>query len=53
MKRNNKIVTAQQKRLARIKYGERQVDKWIKWRLQRFGCVKYKDLIKQQEKNGI
>ena len=39
-----------QKDLARRKYNERQIDKFIKWSMQVKGHLKYKDLIRYQEK---
>lgn len=53
MRRNSKTNSAKNKKIAEFKYAERQVDKWIKWSLSIKGKVKYKDLIKQQEKYGI
>ena len=53
MRRNSKTDTRKSKEVAKFKYAERQVDKWIKWSLSIKRKVKYKDLIKQQEKYGI
>jgi hypothetical protein len=47
MRRNSKINPVQAKRIARQKYGERQFDKWIKWKWQQFGKIKYKELIQK------
>ncbi len=53
MRRNSKINTEQAKSLARRKYYERQFDKWIKWRFEQFGYVKYKDIIKYSKKYNL
>jgi len=50
MRRNNKLNTEQQKQLAREKYAERQFDRWVKWKWDTHGCIKYKELIEQLEK---
>ena len=34
MRRNNKPDIRVQKQLARQKYAERQIDKWVKWRME-------------------
>ncbi len=38
------------KDLARRKYNERQIDKFIKWSIEKKGYLKYKELIEYQEK---
>ena len=53
MRRNNKLNPEQEKILARKKYAERQIDKWIKWSWDVKGYVKYKDLVRLQEKYNI
>ena len=45
MRRNNKLNTEQQKQLAREKYAERQFDRWVKWKWETHGYIKYKELI--------
>jgi len=47
MRRNSKVNIVQAKRIARQKYGERQFDKWVKWRWQQFGKIRYKDVIQK------
>ncbi len=47
MRRDSKIDPSQTKRIARQKYGERQFDKWWKWKWEQFGRIRYNDLIKQ------
>jgi len=53
MRRNDKINTRITKQIARRKYAERQIDKWIKWRFEVKGYMYYKDLVKLQEENNI
>ena len=50
MRRDSETDSWKQKDLARRKYNERQIDKFIKWSIQVKGHLKYKDLIKYQEK---
>ena len=47
MRRNSKVNPFEAKRIARLKYGERQFDKWWKWRWEQFGRVRYNDLIEK------
>ena len=53
MRRNSKINIEREKELARRKYAERQIDKWVKWSWDMKGYVKFKDLVKLQEKYNI
>ena len=53
MRYNSKIDPRKQKQLARQKYAERQIDKWVKWRMQVRGYVLYKDLVEMQNKFNI
>lgn len=53
MRRNNKVNPKLSKAIARQKYAERQVDKFIKWSLDVRGKLVYKELVEQQEKYGI
>ena len=50
MRRNNKVDPGQAKRIARQKYAERQIDKFINWSINQKGYLKYKELIEYQEK---
>jgi len=43
----------QKKRLARQKYAERQIDKFVKWSWEIRGKVLYTELVEQQNKYGI
>ena len=53
MRRNGKIDIRKQKQLARQKYAERQIDKWVKWRMQAKGYILYKDLVEMQNNFNI
>ena len=50
MRRNSENNSQQAKALARRKYNQRQIDKFIKWSMETKGYLKYKDLVKYQEK---
>ena len=45
MRRNDKINTRITKQVARRKYAERQIDKWVKWSWRQRGKIKYKELL--------
>ena len=53
MRRNSKVNTEQAQRVARQKYAERQLDKWVKWKWEQHGCIRYKDLIEQSKKYNL
>ena len=53
MRRNDKINTRITKQVARRKYAERQIDKWVKWRMDVKGYMYFKDLVELQEENNI
>ena len=50
MRRNRKLNTWEQKDLARRKYAERQLEKFIKWSIESKGYLKYKELIEYERK---
>ena len=52
MRRDSKLNSFEQKDLARIKYAERQLQKFIVWSVESKGYLRYKDLIKYSEKYG-
>jgi len=55
MRRNRKLNNEEAKQLARRKYAERQIDKWVKWTWTIRGKVLYKELmtkIKQYKLDG-
>ncbi len=53
MRQNNRVDPREAKRIARQKYAERKIDKWIKWSWDVRGKIKYKDLVKIQDKYNI
>ena len=53
MRRNSKINPKLSKLIARRKYAERQIDKWVKWRMQNKGFILYKDLVEMQNNFNI
>ncbi len=53
MRRNNKVNPKLAKQIARQKYAERQIDKFVKWSFEMKGYVKLKDIIKLQDKYNI
>ena len=53
MRYNNRADTRNKKQLARQKYAERQIDKWVKWREEYKGFILYKDLVEMQDKFNI
>ena len=50
MRRNDKVNTWKSKELARRKYYERQINKFINWSIEQKGYLKYRELIEYQEK---
>ena len=53
MRQNNRVNPQLAKKIARQKYKERQIDKYIKWSIEARGYVKYRDIVKQHEKYNI
>jgi hypothetical protein len=53
MRRDSKVNIAKQKQLARRKYAERQIDKFVKWSWDIKGYVKYKDIVRKQNEYNI
>ena len=49
MRRDDQI-DFRKKDLARRKYNERQIDKFIKWSINQKGYLKYKELIEYEDK---
>ena len=50
MRRNRELNTWEKKDLARRKYAERKLDKFIKWSIETKGYLKYKELIEYERK---
>jgi len=53
MRRNNKVNPQLAKQIARQKYAERQVDKWVKWSWDARGKILYRELVELQDKLNI
>jgi len=53
MRRDRKINPFEAKRLAREKYAERQIEKWIKWTIDVRGKMIYKELVELHNKYNI
>jgi hypothetical protein len=53
MRQNSTVNTRQAKDVARRKYAERQIDKFIKWSVNQRGFLKYKDIVEQHDKYNI
>jgi hypothetical protein len=53
MRRNREPNSFEQKDLARRKYAERQLQKYIDWSIESKGYLKFKDLIKYSEEYGV
>ena len=47
MRRNSKVNPNLSKIIARKKYAERQIDKWVKWSFTMRGKVLWKELMEQ------
>ena len=50
MRRNRKLNTWEQKDLARRKYAERQLEKFIKWSIDSKGYLKLNELLEYERK---
>lgn len=53
MRQNGAVNSKQAKVIARQKYAERQIDKWVKWSWEVRGKVLYTELVEQQNKYEI
>ena len=50
MRRNRELNSWEKKDLARRKYAERQLQKFIDWSIEQKGFLKYKELIEYERK---
>ncbi len=50
MRRNRELNSWEQKDLARRKYAERKLQKFIDWSIEQKGFLKYKELIEYERK---
>lgn len=53
MRQSNTVNPRKSKRLAREKYKERQIDKFLKWCIEQKGYVKYSDVVYIHDKYGV
>jgi hypothetical protein len=53
MRRDSKVNPFQAKAIARQKYAERQIDKFVKWSWEARGKVLYKELVELMDKHKI
>ena len=53
MRRDSKTDPRKAKQIARQRYAERQIDKYINWSIEQRGLVKYKDIGEIQNKYNI
>jgi hypothetical protein len=53
MRRDNKVNPQQAKRIAKQKYAERQIDKFVKWSWEVRGKIKYKELKELMDRYNI
>ncbi|MNL82780.1 hypothetical protein D3C87_2102470 [compost metagenome] len=53
MRRNRELNSFEQRDLARRKYAERKLQKFIDWSIESKGYIKYKDLMKYSNEYGV
>ena len=53
MRRNDTFDSRKAKIIARQKYAERQIDKFVKWSWEKRGKVLYTELVEYQTQYGI
>ncbi len=53
MRRDSKVNPWEAKRIARQKYAERQIDKFVKWSWEKRNRIKYSELVELQEQYNI
>ena len=53
MRRDNKANPQQAKRIAKQKYAERQIDKFVKWSWEVRGKIKFKELKELMDRYNI
>ena len=53
MRRDNKDHPGKKKGIARQKYAERQIDKFVKWSWDNKGRVRYVDILQLHNRYGI
>ncbi len=53
MRRDSTVNPRETKRIAKQKYAERQIDKWVKWSWEAKGKVKYSDIKQLHNRYNI
>lgn len=53
MRQNNRVNPQLAKIVARQKYAERQIDKWVRWSWENRGKILYKELVELQNQYKI
>ena len=53
MRQSNRDNSQLAKKVARQKYKERQIDKFVKWAAEQKGYVKYKEIVELHEQYNI
>jgi len=53
MRQNRRDNPEQAKKIARSKYAQRQIEKWIKWSITNRGYIKYKEIVEIHNKYNI
>lgn len=53
MRQSDRNNPEQEKVIARKRYAERQIEKWIKWSINTMGYVKYKEIVEIHDKYNI
>ena len=53
MQKNNRANPFEKKQIARQKYAERQIGKFVRWSWEQKGKIKYKDIKKLQTELNI
>ena len=53
MRQNDRANPFQKKIIARQRYAERKIDKWVKWSWEIKGKIKWRELVEMQDKYKI
>ena len=53
MRKDSRVNFKENKRIARQKYAERQIDKFVKWSFNKRDYIKFKDIKSLQDKYNI
>jgi hypothetical protein len=53
MRQSNSVNPRKAKSIARAKYKERQIEKFLKWCIEQKGVVKYSDVVYVHDKYGV